>query len=87
MRPTDVVSSGNPSVQARHSASTSAARSIGNQRMPAYTSRMGNSLNSIAVTTPKFPPPPRNAQNRSGSFSRSTRRRRPSAVTSSIAVT
>ena len=38
-------------------------------RRPAWTS------NSIAVTTPKLPPPPRSAQNRSGSLSASVRTR------------
>ena len=37
------------------------------------------------MTTPKLPPPPRTAQNRSGSVSASARTSRPSAVTSSAA--
>ena len=37
------------------------------------------------VTTPKFPPPPRSAQNRSGWLSASTCRSSPSAVTTSAA--
>ena len=36
---------------------------------------------------PKLPPPPRNAQNSSGSLSWSTRRFLPSGVTTSIAAT
>ena len=42
---------------------------------------------SRLVTTPKFPPPPRMAQNRSGSCSALTQRNRPSAVTTSKPVT
>ena len=42
--------------------------------------------NSSEAATPKLPPPPRSAQNRSGSCSPSTMRTAPSAVTSSTAV-
>src|SRR3954469_2484699 len=41
----------------------------------------------MAVTAAKLPPPPRSAQNRSGSFSASTRWDWPSAVTILIATT
>ena len=43
--------------------------------------------NSNDAATPKLPPPPRNAQNRSGSYSASTIRTWPSAVTTSTCVT
>ena len=43
------------------------------------------SANSNSVTTPKLPPPPRMAQNRSGCWSAAARRIRPSAVTTSAA--
>jgi hypothetical protein len=65
----------------------SAARSTGNQRIPAYTSVIGKRLNSSAVTIAKLPPPPRSAQKSSGSFAQSARTSSPSAVTASIAVT
>ena len=87
MRPTDVTSFGTVRTHSRHACSTSAARSIGKKRTPAFTSVNSNSRNSIAVTTPNEPPPPRSAQKSSGSFSASTRRCTPSAVTSSIAST
>ena len=54
---------------------------------PAYSSSTGWTTNSIAVTTPKLPPPPRSAQNRFGWCSASARTRLPSAVTTSSAVT
>ena len=41
----------------------------------------------MAVTMPKFPPPPRSAQNRSAWSSEVARTSCPSGVTSSIAVT
>jgi hypothetical protein len=44
-------------------------------------------VNSIAVTMPKLPPPPRSAQNSAGSLSASVRMICPSAVATSIAVT
>lgn len=77
----------NGNVSSRHACRTSTPRSIGNLGPPAYTSVIGNSRSSIAVTTPKLLPPPRSAQNRSGSLSRSARTIRPSAVTTSIAST
>ena len=67
--------------------STSPACSAGNKRAPAKISGNRSRSNSSAVTTPKLPPPPRTAQNRSGSFFASTRICSPPAVTSSIAVT
>ena len=56
---------------------------LGEFLAPAFM--IGNSLSSIAVTMPKLPPPPRSAQNRSGSVSRSVRtsRRRRSPARSS----
>ena len=48
---------------------------------------MGYRRNSIAVTTPKLPPPPRTAQNSSVFRVASARTNEPSAVTSSTAVT
>ncbi len=46
----------------------------------------GWSLNSNDVTTPKFPPPPRSAQNRSGSVSALAVTNRPSARTTSAEI-
>ena len=86
-RPTDVISSGTPAVHSCQPCRTSLACSAGNNRAPAKISGNGNRSNSRAVTTPKLPPPPRSAQNRSGSFSASTRSCSPPAVTTSIAVT
>ena len=48
----------------------------GPDQPPAKTSVIGKSLNSMAVTTPKLPPPPRSAKKRSGSWVWSTRRTR-----------
>ena len=59
----------------------------GRTARPRRGRRPRTTSNSIAVTTPKLPPPPRSAQNRSGSCSASTRTSSPSAVTSSSAVT
>ena len=53
--------------------------------IPPTTEGSACSRNRNRVATPKFPPPPRIAQNRSGSFSASTRRSSPSAVTMSAA--
>ena len=83
----DVTSSSTVSVQRLYASSTSVARSIGHSIMPAYTDVISNSENSIAVTTPKLPPPPRSAQNRSGWLSASARTSVPSAVTISMATT
>ena len=76
-----------PRVRSRQACSTSGPRSMGYHKMPAYSCVTGNSRSSRAVTMPKLPPPPRSAQNRSGSSSRSARRSWPSAVTTSIAST
>src|SRR6516165_4623230 len=85
-RPWEETSSGTVSVHARQACSTSAARWIGKNRFPAYRSRTGYNRISSAVTTP-MPPPPRTAQNRSGSWPAPARTRSPSGVTSSAAVT
>ena len=53
--------------------------------MPPTASGTGWRRNLNRVTTPKLPPPPRIAQNRSGSWSSSTTRTSPSAVTISAA--
>ena len=82
-----VSASGATAVTSRHTGRTSAARSSGKNIAPAVSSGSANRRNSIAVTTPKLPPPPRTAQNRSGSVSASTRRSTPSAVTMSTART
>ena len=82
-----VISSGALRVHSCQVRSTSAWRSYGHRNMPAYTSAYGYRRNSIAVTTPKFPPPPRSAQNRSAWSSAVARTSAPSGVTSSIAVT
>ena len=65
MRPTEVTSSGVVSVQSRQAVSTRSERSQGQISQPAKTSSSGKSSNSIAVTTPKLPPPPRSAKKRS----------------------
>ena len=83
----EVISSGRPSSSAVHVRRTSVVRSKPKNSAPAYSSRTGTTANSSAVTTPKFPPPPRSAQNSSGSCAASVRTRWPSAVTISIAVT
>src|SRR5579871_4084406 len=83
IRPTDVTSYGTVSAQSRQQRNTSPARSTGQNIAPAYSSGVGYSSISIAVTTPKLPPPPRTAQNRSGWFSLSSRTNVPSEVTSS----
>ena len=57
----------------------------GSSSMPPTTVSIRCRRNLNRVATPKFPPPPRIAQNRSGSFSASTRRISPSAVTMSAA--
>ena len=53
---------------------------------PATTSSIGKRSNSSAQTTPRGVPPPRSAQNRSGSLSAVARTKVPSASTSSTAV-
>ena|SRR5215831_12147033 len=58
MRPNEVTSSGTVPVHRCHACSTSALRSIGKNRTPAYNSRTGYSRISSAVTTPAQPPPP-----------------------------
>src|SRR5947199_46990 len=50
---------------------------------PPNTSLSGCSRYSNQVATPKLPPPPRSAQNRSGSFSSVTVSTSPAAVTNS----
>ena len=87
MRPIEVTSSGTVPVQTRQVCSTSALRWRGKNSTPAYNSRTGYSRISSAVTTPTLPPPPRIAQNRSGSWLASARTRSPYGVTSSAAVT
>ena len=82
----EVTSSGTISVHSRQACSTSAARAIGKNRSPAYSSPTGYSRISSAVTTPTLPPP-LTAQKRSGSWSASARTRSPPGVTSSAAVT
>ena len=80
-----VTSRGASAAQRAHAFMISAPRSTGQAIIPAYTVATGYRRNSSAVTTPKLPPPPRTAQNSSGSWSASVRTWRPSAVTSSIA--
>jgi hypothetical protein len=82
-----VTSSGAAAAQSRQRRSTGSSSVASQASSPAYAVAIGNSANSSAVTTPKLPPPPRSAQNRSGSWPASARTRLPSAVTSSIAVT
>ena len=57
----------------------------GRNSMPPTTVPISCMRNRKRVATPKLPPPPRIAQNRSGSFSASTCSTRPSAVTTSAA--
>jgi DNA-binding SARP family transcriptional activator len=66
-RATLVIISGKPSVSCCQVCMISAARSIGQNIAPANTSVIGNRSSSMSVTMPKLPPPPRKAQNSSGS--------------------
>src|SRR5208337_2481805 len=59
-------SRGAPAMKSRKYRRTSAASSHSNSMSPAKISPTGWRRNSNSVTTPKFPPPPRSAQNRSG---------------------
>jgi hypothetical protein len=75
-------SSGAWGAKSRRKRSTSGASARGQKIGPPRTiGPTACSRYSKAVTTPKFPPPPRNPQNSSGSASASTRSRSPSAVT------
>ncbi len=77
-------SSGAPVAIARRPRSmTSGARSSGWNIARITSSLNSCSANSNSVTTPKLPPPPRSAQNRSGRSLSEVRRMRPSAVTTS----
>lgn len=78
-----VSSSGAASAAAANPATTSGV--AGSSSMPPTNSRTSWSRNRNRVTTPKLPPPPRMAQNRSGWLSASTRSDSPSAVTTSAA--
>ncbi len=79
-----VSSSGASLAMRRNSGSNSSAFSSGCTINPDRTSGpSGWSLNSNEVTTPKLPPPPRSAQNRSGLSLSLARTRLPSAVTTS----
>lgn len=86
--PTDEVSvSCAAAVSSPNAASTASASAASKCSPPPYTTGTGTSRIVIAVTTPAGTRPPRNAQNRSGSVSAVTWRSRPSAVTTSNAVT
>ncbi len=76
-------SSGAASASATKDAITSGV--AGRNSMPPTNDSSGCSRNLRRVATPKFPPPPRIAQNRSGCVSSSVYRRSPSAVTTSAA--
>ena len=82
-----VSSSGCAGRNSRYHASTSAAASIGQRIGPAMTVDTGCSWSVNAVTTPKFPPPPRIAQKRSAFSSSLARTKVPSASTTSAART
>ena len=75
--------SGAASDSARNELRTSGV--AGSRSMPPTTEGTSCSRNLNRVATPKLPPPPRIAQNRSGWLSASTSRIRPSAVTTSAA--
>ena len=62
------------------------AASIGHSVGPASTSPTSCRENENDTTTPKLPPPPRSAQNRSGSSDSLVRTSRPSASTTSAAI-
>ena len=80
----EVSSSGIDAVSSRHPVSTSRAASPGKNTSPPRTvGPTGCSAYSSDVTTPKLPPPPRSAQNRSLFSSALAWTRRPSAVTTS----
>ena len=78
-----VRSSEAPRISSRDAASTSAVRDPSKAIRPPSTSPTRCARKVKLVTTPKLPPPPRSAQNRSGSASAETCRTRPSAVTTS----
>ena len=82
---TSTSSGGAFALSSRYISSTSGASAARHAIPPAMISGpTGCSAYSIPVTTPKLPPPPRSAQNRSG-FSRSLAvTTHPSAVTTSI---
>ena len=65
---------------------TVGAASIGHSVGPASTSATSWSENENDMTTPKLPPPPRSAQNRSGCSDSLVRTSRPSASTTSAAI-
>ena len=80
----DVVAvSGAEVVHSRQAWTTSLARSHPKSIMPPVTFGTGTSSISRPTIAAYEPPPPRSAQNRSGSLSRSARTSRPSAVTTS----
>ena len=79
-------SSGASRCRSRNRASSSRKRSARWTTRPAKTSGpSGCSASSSAHTTPKLPPPPRSAQNRSACSMADARTSRPSAVTTSAA--
>ena len=80
-------SSGAASVRRRKACSNAGACSTGHTICPPKISATGKSASSIAVTIPNEPPPPRIAQNSSGSVSASTVTSSPRAFTSSTART
>ena len=69
----------------RYQRITSGVQSSGQKVGPAWTVEAGCARKRNEVTTPKFPPPPRNAQNRSGFSSALARAWEPSASTTSAA--
>ena len=83
---TDVSFGSVSGAQASHAAS--AAPADGNEALKWAASPTRCTRVSKRVTIPKLPPPaPRSAQNRSGSWRASTRRSRPSGVTTTSPVT
>lgn len=72
--------------KSRNQLRTSAVADAGHAVGPQMTLRTGCSRNVNEVTTPKLPPPPRSAQNRSGCSDSDAVTTRPSASTTSASI-
>src|SRR5947199_1672124 len=75
-------SSGASAMKSRQNSRSRRMLDSGHSPSASTTELRGCSLTSNSVTTPKLPPPPRRAQNKSELFTTSARSREPSAVTS-----
>ena len=81
-----LMSSGASRMKSRQNFSSSGARSIGHSIGPPKTVSTGCKRYSNDVTTPKLPPPPRTAQNRSAFSPALAVTKRPSASTMSTPI-